>query len=377
MSESDTAIASILVVDDQEQNRALVLATLEEEGFHVEAVDSGEAGLRAFEMGHFDCVLLDVRMPGMSGFEVCRRLRASPRGAEIPIVFLTALRDVETFDEALEVGGDDFLTKPLRPAELLVRLQSALALRRLNAENRGYYETIREQRDAVIRLQLQKEQLTAFLVHDLKNPVNALDMQAQLLLRDSTLSERAKANARAIREEAQRLTQLITSMLDISKAEAGVLTPRKGKVDLGALASSLLAQFASRASARGVTLEQQIEANEVRADEHLLRRVLENLLDNAIRCAPEGTVVSFSAAPFGSGGDVELRVCDRGLGVAPALREAIFERYVQAEGTLSQRGSYGLGLAFCKLVVSAHGGTIWVEDGAPGAHFCVRLPDAL
>jgi two-component system sensor histidine kinase/response regulator len=96
---------------------------------------SGEEGLAAFEAG-FDCALLDVKMPGMDGLELSRRIRS--RGAELPILFLTALRDVDTFDAALQAGGDDFLTKPVRPTELLVRVQAALRLRRLTAENRDY-----------------------------------------------------------------------------------------------------------------------------------------------------------------------------------------------------------------------------------------------
>src|SRR5262245_26097279 len=95
--------AKILVVDDNEQNRALALATLEDEGYEVLLANSGEEALRAFERDPPGCVLLDVRMPGLDGFTVCQRIRALPGGAEVPVVFLTALRDVDTFDRALMV----------------------------------------------------------------------------------------------------------------------------------------------------------------------------------------------------------------------------------------------------------------------------------
>ena len=129
-------------------------------------------------------MLLDVRMPGMDGFAVCERIRALPHGPETPIVFLTALRDIDTFDQALRAGGDDFLTKPIRPTELGVRVDAALKLRRMSVEIRAHYDRIRQQRDELMRLQLQKERLTAFLVHDLKNPINAMDLHAQVLLRE-------------------------------------------------------------------------------------------------------------------------------------------------------------------------------------------------
>jgi two-component system sensor histidine kinase/response regulator len=373
MEDAGRAPSDILVVDDNEQNRSLAKASLEDEGYGVVLASGGEPALEAFSKRGFACVLLDVRMPGLDGFEVCRRMRDMPGGKETPIVFLTALRDLDTFDAALAAGGDDFLTKPLRPAELLVRVRAALELRRLGLENRGYYETIREQRDAMMRLQLQKEQLTTFLVHDLKNPVNALDLHAQLLLRDKTLPERAKTSAQAIRSEARRLTQLISNMLDISKGEAGELTVIPGEIDMVALAEELVSEFAVRGAAKNVTLRKQVEQPALHADPGLLRRVLENLLDNALRHSPEGSTVSLCVT--GSADGVELRVSDQGSGVPHALREAVFERFVQGSAPAGgTKNGYGLGLAFCKLAVQAHGGAMWVEDGAPGAVFAIRLP---
>ncbi|HMY19542.1 MAG TPA: response regulator, partial [Polyangium sp.] len=161
----------ILVVDDNEQNRELARATLEPEEYDVVVVSCGEDALRVWADVLPDCVLLDVRMPGMDGFTVCQRIRELPGGADVPIIFLTALRDVATFDRAMLVGADDFLTKPVRPTELIVRVQAALRMRRMGAELREHYALIRHQRDDLMRLQLQKEMLMSFVVHDLKNPV--------------------------------------------------------------------------------------------------------------------------------------------------------------------------------------------------------------
>jgi two-component system sensor histidine kinase/response regulator len=115
----------ILVVDDNAQNRALAQATLEGRGYSVILAETGEEGVRAVQKERPDCVLLDVRMPGTDGFAVCSRIRALPEGSDTPVVFLTALRDVDTFDQALRAGGDDFLTKPVRPTELVLRIQAA------------------------------------------------------------------------------------------------------------------------------------------------------------------------------------------------------------------------------------------------------------
>jgi two-component system sensor histidine kinase/response regulator len=365
----------ILVVDDNSENRALAQATLEDEGYIVVLASSGEEGIATFEAERPDCVLLDVRMPGMDGFAVCSRIRALSEGADTPIVFLTALRDVDTFDRALRAGGDDFLTKPVRPTELAVRVQAALKLRRMNTELREHYELVRRQRDDLMRLQLQKERLTEFVIHDLKNPVNSMDLHAQLLLRRPELATPARKSVQRIRDEARSLLRLVLNLLDISKSEEGQLAPRHAEVDLDALVTEILEAHEVKAQDAEVVLGRVVEVRSIAADIDLLRRVLENLLDNAIRHAPEQSEVRITATR--QAGAVEIRVADAGSGVPPEMREKIFERFVQVESgeRVVTRTGRGLGLTFSKLAIEAHGGTLWVEDAKPGSVFCVRLPD--
>lgn len=367
---------TILVVDDNRDNCALAQATLEDDDCNVIVAMSGAAALKAFESKRPDCVLLDVRMPGMDGFEVCERMRALPGGHEIPVVFLTALRDLETFDRALRAGGDDFLTKPIRPAELLVRVQAAVRLRRMSVDLREHYDLVRRQRDDLMRLQLQKERLTSFVVHDLKNPVMAMDLQAQLLLRNREIPQSVRSSAERIREDARALLRLIMNLLDIAKGEEGQLAPQLSEVEPGALASEVCEALETHARAQQVVLEHDVAAlGPFPADRDLLRRVLENLVENALKHAPEGSTVKLQMGA--QDGFVELRVSDAGPGVPPQMREQVFERFVQLDADAdasSSRAGRGLGLAFCKLVAQAHGGAIWVEDAAPGAAFCLRLP---
>jgi two-component system sensor histidine kinase/response regulator len=373
---SDTRAAKILVVDDNEANRALAQSTLEDEGYTVLLASRGEECLAMFEHEAPDCVVLDIRMPGMDGFAVCERLRAMPQGADTPVLFFTALRDVDTFDHALRVGGDDFLTKPVRPTELVVRVHSALTLRRLRGEVREHYDLLKNQRDSLLRLQLQKERLMAFVVHDLKNPVHSMDLNAQFLLRDKTIPAEARECATQIRNDARQLTRMIMNLLDLAKADEGQLQPQRKDVELRPLVDEILADLAVTAQNRKVTLQGSIEADRTCADPDLLRRTLTNLIENAIRYAPPTTGVRVSAMRDGNA--VELRIADAGNGIPPEMREKVFDPFVQAEqGDQSvARSGRGLGLTFCKRAVEAHGGRIWIEDGAPGAVFCVRLHDA-
>jgi two-component system sensor histidine kinase/response regulator len=371
---SDNAQTTVLVVDDNEANRALARHTLEDEGYRVVVAKDGQEGLALFALEKPDCVLLDVRMPELDGFAVCERIRALPRGPETPVVFLTALRDVDTFDHALRSGGDDFLTKPVRPTELVIRVQSALKIRRLSAELREHYDLLRHQRDDLLRVQLQKERLMAFVVHDLKNPVNAMDLHAQLLARDASLPASARESAAQIRIAARRLGQMILNLLDISKADEGKLVASKTPVDLEALAARVTAEIDVAARARGCLLEVALTARRVDADEDLLERTLLNLLENAVRHAPGGTAVRLESRREGP--ILELRVRDAGPGIPEAMRETLFDPFVQlgGEGHPPSRGGRGLGLAFCRLAVQAHGGRIWIEDGNPGAVFVLALP---
>jgi two-component system sensor histidine kinase/response regulator len=371
---SHTSPPKVLVIDDNEQNRELARAALEAEDMNVIVATGGDEGVVLFERATPDCVLLDVRMPGLDGFGVCERIRALPGGADTPIIFLTALRDVDTFDRALRAGGDDFLTKPVRPTELIVRVQGALKLRRLGAELRDHYDVIRRQRDDMMRLQLQKERLTSFVVHDLKNPVNALDLHAQMLCRDKDLSASARESAASIRAEARHLMRLITNLLDISKSEEGQLVAHVAPIAWAPLVTQVSDEFSGRAEARQVRIESALTAETIRADADLLQRVLENLLENALRYAPVGTAIRISDRVVGA--MVEIRVADSGDGVPVDQRDRIFERFAQVEDSSphTSRSGRGLGLTFCKSAVEAHGGRIWVEDGNPGAVFCLRLP---
>jgi signal transduction histidine kinase len=360
----------VLVVDDNAENRALAQATLEDEGYRVALATTGEEGLAAFSLERPDCVLLDVRMPGMDGITACKRLRELPGGAEVPILFVTAQRDLDTFDRAHDAGGDDFIMKPFRPTELISRVAAAVKLRRMAAERSELYELARRQRDDVMRLQLQKEQLVAFLVHDLKNPVNAIDLHGQRILRDRDASERARDAAQKIQSETRALLRMIMTLLDLSKADEGRLVPVTAPVALAPLFAEVAEAMRVRAQASNVTLSAISDVESIDADPDLLRRVFENLVDNAIRHAPEDTSVTVTARRADNA--VEIRISDSGSGIAPELREGLFDRFVQGN---RPRGGHGLGLAFCKLAIEAHGGRIWIESGEPGTIFCLQVPD--
>lgn len=361
--------ARILVVDDNAENRALALATLEDEGYKVELANSGAEGIAAFSRSRPDCILLDVRMPGIDGLAACTQIRALPGGEQVAIVFVTAQREVETFDRAVAAGGDDFLTKPFRPSELVVRVQAALRARVLAGERSDLYKEIKRQRDALLRIQLHREQLAGFLVHDFKNPVGAIELQALRVLRDPEASERSRSAANAIRDESRRLLRMILNLLDLSKADEEALAPVPQVLDPNVLVAAVIEELRPRAAESNVTLVAEVRATRAHIDPDLATRILANLVENAIRHSPEGQTVTVTVEALAEG--TGWRIRDAGRGVSEDQRALVFARFETAGSAAHNRG---LGLAFCKAAVEAHGGRIWVEDGAPGAVFCVSFP---
>ncbi len=366
----------VLVVDDNETNRLLVEETLGPAGYEIVAAASGAEALERFESTRPDCVLLDVRMPGMDGFETIDRLRQLPEGQETPVLFLTALRDLDTFDRALREGGDDFLTKPIHPATLLARVATLVRIRHLDSKLRGLYGELRTQRDALTRAQLSKERLTAFLVHDLKSPIGVMGLHAGLIARDTSISGGTRESASAILRESRRMHQMVLNLLDISRGEEGRLEPKLDLVEIGPLTAEVVLALEATATDYEVSLARSLapDIGAARLDADLFRRVLENLVENGIRHARRNGTVQIVATSVE--GAIELRVIDSGAGVPAEMRERVFDKYVQVDSTSTStsRGGRGLGLAFCRLAVEAHGGTISVDPDATQGTFVVRVP---
>jgi signal transduction histidine kinase len=365
---------TVLVVDDNAHNRALAEAHLAAAGYVVQLAEGGEQALEMFGERAPDLVLLDVVMPRLDGFETCARIRKLKHGADVPIVFLTALTDVSSHQRAMESGVDDFLTKPINRTELLLRVRSLLRIKKLNDNLKEGYELIRSQRDALLRVQRQREELMQHVVHDLKNPLGAIEMNARYLL-DSLPSEDLRDATRDIVDGSTSLRRMVMNLLDICRSEDGELVPAFTNVDLGTLVKSVIGEHARESRERDVELKSSVRMDDriVQADRDLVRRVLENLIVNAIRHSPRASSIDVTATS--SNDDVELSVRDHGDGVPEAFREKVFDKYVRLDSDPTAQANRGLGLTFCRIAVEAHGGRVWVEPNEPnGAAFIVRIP---
>jgi signal transduction histidine kinase len=372
MSESEFRVegGEMLVVDDDPRNCRLLEGYLHSEGYRVRRAEDGPTALRMAQEIPPDVVLLDVMMPGMSGYEVCRELKSSAATRHTQIMLVTALAGTNHQVEGLDTGADDWVSKPVRREEFLARVRSLLRARRLLME-------VDRARSALAarnkELELKKT-LAQTLVHDLKSPLAAVVANLDLL--DRTADSREHELTGRCKASASRMLRMILDLLDVDSLEEGRLLPRREAVDAGALVASAVVDAELVARHRNVRLETRLPDGKCFAsgDPDLLRRMVDNLLANAMEHSPAGTTVTVTAGTREEG--VEIQVADQGPGVPASQRENVFEKYARLE--LRQAGvtaNRGLGLTFCRLAAEAHGGAIWIEE-APGggALFRVLVP---
>ncbi len=233
--------------------------------------------------------------------------------------------------------------------------------------------------DQLREAQRLKDELAAFVVHDLKSPVTAILLSAETLTLEASTDGETLEILTTITESARTLNRMILELLDVRMAEEGRLTLDLQEVSVLEVYGEIAQALRYRAESSGQEIEVSGDAGglTVLADREYLRRVVQNLVENGLKYAPQG-VIKLGARRAQSGVAC-LEVSDNGPGVPPGLRERIFDMYSKVERHEGKRhrDSRGLGLRFCRLAVEAHGGRIWVEDNEPeGTRFCVEVPIA-
>jgi two-component system sensor histidine kinase/response regulator len=369
----------VLVVDYESSTRQALASVLVTAGYRVvQATDAGGVLSALGEVEPFDLVVLDYVLGGTSCITVCEAIRGLAFGADLPILVLSAQSDAVTQRQVLEAGADDFLTKPIHRGELLLRVRSLVKFRKLKLQLAASNELLTQQRDAILRVQLQKDELVEVIVHDLKNPLAAIAANAEFLTMAREMNEDVRDCSNSIASAAENMLRMVHNMLDVSRAEDASLALHPENVDLSALVQDTCSLMARRAEEKRVRLVGEAATPNliVRADRDLLRRMLENLIDNAVRYTPNGSKVTMSAVAGDS--EIAISVADEGPGVPPEQREHIFEKYAQLDRNIDRaqkRFGRGIGLAFVKLAVVSHGGRIWVEENLPrGSRFELRFP---
>ena len=382
MSAEETA-TKILIVDDNPTNLKVLLEVLEAAGFSVLVAPGGESALKIAGQALPDLILLDVMMPVMDGYEVCRRLKQEQSTRAIPVIFITANDQTEGVVAGFDAGGVDYIPKPFRREEVLSRVNAHLRLRSLARELEENNAALEERNDQLSNANRQIEEATrrksdflARMSHDLRTPMNAIIGYTNILRRrlKDTVDDRQHRNLDNIHTSSQNLLSLINEILDLSRIEAGRVSVAPREVSLKNLAEDCATSVAPLI-ATGVELCQELgDVDPIRSDEDLLRRVLMNLLGNAAKFTERGHItVSLRSAD----GLAEIAVADTGMGIPEEDLPHIFEefRQVTRQGSAEQEGT-GLGLAIAKKSVEMLGGTLSAESEiGVGTTFTLRIGD--
>jgi two-component system sensor histidine kinase/response regulator len=426
--------AAILAVDDTSESLALLVRILTQAGYQVRPADSGELALAAVAANLPDLILLDIRMQGIDGLEVCRRLKSNEHTQHIPIILISAFADVQEWVAGLQVGAADYITKPFQAEELLIRVETHLALKRARVsleqqasalrssnarlsteiverksvedklrqslnlaegsrlamlsaleDQKEAQEQIRllntglEQRVArrTAQLETSNKELESFaysVSHDLRAPLRAIDGFSRILQQEyaDKLDDEGLRLLGVVRNSTKTMDQLITDLLALSKVSRSEL--KYSPIDMTAMVKAIYYQMATPEVLEKFvfTVSDLPGAN---GDPTLMRQVWMNLISNAIKYTLPREVCAIQISGSVSTGLCTYAIKDNGVGYNPKYTDNIFGLFQRLHRSGEFEGT-GVGLAIVKRIIHRHGGQVWGEGqvGA-GATFYFTLPE--
>ena len=328
----------ILAVDDIPDNLLLIQLALEQEGHRVVLAHDGETALQQIQQAPPSLILLDVMMPGMDGYEVTRRIRQNKNVPFIPILLVTA-REESSLVEGLDAGADEFVRKPFQIDELQARVRSMLRLK----------ETID-----------QRENFVSCLTHDLRTPLVASNRMLNLITQEvfgNVTGEQQEAIANIVSSN-QNMLEMLNTLLETHHYELGQKILSFIAIDLKQLISEVVTELKPLAIDKKIELRSKLADNIpcIKGDRLELRRVITNLIGNAIKFTDQGFV---EVSLFDNESQVLVRVKDSGIGISLQEQQTIFQRYHQGN---HRRSGKGLGLYLCQQIINAHGGKLTVRS---------------
>jgi signal transduction histidine kinase len=376
--------ADILLVDDNPVNLRLLSQMLTARDYQVRSVTDGGRALESARSKPTDVILLDVMMPDIDGYEICSRLKADEATADIPVIFISALGDAEDKVRAFEVGGVDYITKPLQIEEILARLETHLSLQRLQRElraaNRELSKRLDELDEANAKLQAQNEALVAYdrsVSHDLKNPIGFIATTAELLVEsfDRLDEEELRYLLANVARRAYKANSIVESLLLLAQPGAVECKP----LDMSEVVASAVDGLHTMIQEYGAHIQIPNTFPAACGQTAFVERVWDNYISNAIKYGGDPPRVRIGGDPLDNGW-VRFWVEDNGTGVKPEDRTRIFDAFTRySDGRVE---GHGLGLSIAKRIVQKMGGEVGIEDAhelgpdadGRGSRFSFTLP---
>ena len=374
----------ILVVDDVQSNVLLLKALLGREGFGIVIAMNGTEALQKVKSEHPDLILLDVMMPDMDGFEVAGHLKLEPEQAEIPIIFLTALNDSARVVKGFQLGANDFISKPFRREELLIRVEHQLSL--VDARR-----IILRQTEELRKTIAGRDKLYSVIAHDLRSPMASIKMLCNTIMMSidrQTVPADVFEMLEMTNKTAEEVFSLLDNLLKWTKSQLGKLSNVPQSIDMVGLVNGVIEVFKPIAGSKSISLklDSAVESVHVTVDIEMIKSVVRNLISNAIKFSHKDTAVVVhvkvqevadeNRTEAGNDKEVLVTVSDSGCGIKKEDQEKLLNEatHFTTFGTDSEEGS-GLGLLVCKDFVSKNHGRLWFtsEEGV-GSNFNFTIP---
>jgi signal transduction histidine kinase len=406
------AVVNILIVDDEPRNLAVLESVLDDPGYRLVRARSGDEALLALVADEFAVLVLDVRMPGMTGFELAQMIKERRKTARIPIIFLTAYyNEDQHILEGYGSGAVDYLHKPVNPAVLRSKVSVFAELHRKGREieraNRLLLAEVSERRRAEVRLSelnetldqrvtertqalqaseaklrdanQRKDEFLATLAHELRNPLAPVRNAIHFLKLRGPATSDVQWASDVIDRQVHAMSRLIDDLMDVSRINQGRIELRSEPIPLDSVIEDAVETMQPLIDGAGhkLTVLQPPVKLMVHADRARLGQAFTNLLSNAAKYTDPGGHIELRVVA--EGGTVLVTVRDSGIGISPQRLEDVFEMFSQEEPALSRsRGGLGIGLSLTRKLVQMHGGTVVAhsEGAGKGSQFMVRLPVA-
>ncbi len=343
----------ILIVDDTPDNLRVLSAMLTNRGFEVRKALNGQRAIISVQSEPPDLILLDIKMPEMDGYEVCRKLKADPQTCEVPIIFISALDDALDKVRAFAAGGVDYVTKPFQEAEVLARIEHQLRIQRLQHQ-------LIEQNEELTRSNRELEQFAYVVSHDLQQPLQSVTGFVKLLLLkyQDNLDEMAHDYLNRIHDAGSRMQRLIQDLL--AYARVGKQDHEFYQVDCNDVLKQVQANLQVAIAEKQVDLSHD-PLPTVMGNETQLIQLFQNLISNGIKFVKPDVTPRIHISVAQADNHWFIGVSDNGIGIPAEHVGRIFEIFQRVHSASSYPGT-GIGLATCKKIVEIHGGQIWVES---------------
>lgn len=381
----ENSISHILIVDDIGENLQVLGNILSKEGFDTSFALNGKQALSIMEDTLPDLILLDISMPIMDGFEVCRILKREDRTRNIPIIFLTAKTEIDNMVHGFSLGADDYVTKPFNTLELLARVRAHVELKKskdIIVEQNTKLSILVDQLSAnnkeLNTLIASKDKFFSIIAHDLKGPVGNLNSFLSFMTEnyDSISKEEFRQDIRLLEKSSQKIKDLLENLLTWARSQKGDIQYKPENFSISQIVQAAILLLETTANHKKISLLNKI-ADNLRGyfDYQMITTVIRNLVSNAIKYSLESGTITISGREFEN--TIEIIVEDTGIGMSPTTASNLFKidvKHFSTEGTYGEKGT-GLGLILCKEFIDKHSGKIWVEsEVGKGSKFIFSIP---